>query len=380
MASRLLLAVGLVVATAPAVAEVAFTPAERAAILRHGPWPLKTRPDPSNRVSGKAAAIRFGRLLFFSRAISRDRQGSCAACHQPARAFTDGRARGLGRAPVDRNTPPLFNLRLNRWFGWAGQTDSLWAQSIRPILDKRELAMTPDLLTGRIILDPALAQGYRQAFGAPAATHKPAVVLVNVAKALAAFQETLVSGRTPFDRFRDALVKNDRAGVAAYPDAAKRGLKLFVGRGQCAVCHFGPNFTNGEFHNIGVVHFIGRGKGQRVDPGRYGGIRNLRRIPYNLLGKWNDDPTRSTAGFTRRVTLHPRNWGEFRVPSLRQVALTAPYMHNGSLKTLEAVVRHYSKIPEDRLHQGRGRLLKPLNLSEQEIAGLVAFLKTLTAQ
>jgi cytochrome c peroxidase len=370
----------LAVATAspPAAADATFSPAERAAILRHGPWPVKTRLDPSNRMSGNPAAIRFGRRLFFSQAIARDRQGSCAACHRPDRAFTDGLAVGQGRAAVDRNTMALFNLRLNRWFGWAGQTDSLWAQSIRPILDRRELAMTPALLQRRIAGDKGLSHGYRQVFGALPGGHTPQQVLVNVAKALAAFQETLVTGRTPFDRFRDALAKNNTAAIAAYPVAAKRGLRLFVGRGQCAVCHFGPNFTNGEFHNIGVLHFIGPDN-KRVDPGRYGGIRNLRKIPFSLLGKWNDDPKRSTAGFTRRVTLHPRNWGEFRVPSLRQVALTAPYMHNGSMKTLEAVVRHYSKIPEDRLHQGRGRLLKPLNLSEQEIADLVAFLKTLTA-
>lgn len=363
-----------------ALAEVPFTAAERTAILLHGPWPLKARPDPSNRLSGNGAAIAYGRRLFFTRALSRERRQSCASCHAPARAFTDGRAVGQGRVALDRNSPALFNLRHNRWFGWAGQTDSLWAQSIRPILDRRELALTPALLARRVTLDKGLSHGYRQVFGARPGAHTPKQVLVNVAKALAAYQETLTTGKTPFDRFRDALARNDPAGMAAYPAAAKRGLKIFVGRGRCAVCHFGPNFTNGEFHNIGIVHFVGGGKTQRVDPGRYGGVRSLRRNPYNLLGPWSDDPKRSTAGFTRRVTLHPRNWGEFRVPSLREAARTAPYMHNGSLKTLEDVVRHYSAIPEDRLHQGRGRLLKPLNLSKREIADLVAFLKTLAVR
>ena len=378
---RVVLALGFAAAvTGAASAQVNFTAADRAAILLHGPWPVKTRPDPSNRYSGNPAAIRYGKRLFFSRALSKGRQLSCAICHVPQRAFTDGRARGVGRAMVDRNTPALFNLRLNRWFGWAGQTDNLWAQSLRPILDPRELALTPALLARRIKLDKGLSFGYRQTFGAMPGSHAAEQVLVNAAKALAAYQETLVTGKTAFDSFRVALASGDRAGIAAYPDAAKRGLKLFVGPGQCAVCHFGPNFTNREFHNIGVVHFVGHGKSQRVDQGRYGGVRSLRKNPYNLLGKWNDDPKRRTAGFTRRVTLHPRNWGEFRVPSLRQVALTAPYMHNGSLKTLEDVVRHYSAIPEGRLHQGRGRLLKPLKLTKPEIADLVAFLRTLTAR
>ena len=111
--------------------------------------------------------------------------------------------------------------------------------------------------------------------------------------------------------------------------------------------------------------------------GRYGGIKLLRASRYNLLGPFNDDPDRRTAGFTRHVRLTPKNLGEFRVPSLRNVSETAPYMHDGSKATLEAVVRHYSKIPEEHLRQDSEKLLRPLNLTDAEITDLVAFLKTL---
>ena len=222
--------------------------------------------------------------------------------------------------------------------------------------------------------DRRLACGYRQAFGeAPGADDE--AVFVDLGKAMAAFLETLVTGRTPFDDFRDALARNDAAGRARYPAAAKRGLRLFVGRGNCAFCHFGPAFTNGEFADAGVPHFAGPG---RADPGRFGGIRKLRKSPYTLLGRFNDDPARTTAVKTRHVRLAHSNFGEFRVPGLRNAALTAPYMHAGSLKTLAGVVRHYSTLDEERLHAGGERILRRLDLSAQEQADLVAFLETLT--
>ena len=116
-----------------------------------------------------------------------------------------------------------------------------------------------------------------------------------------------------------------------------------------------------------------------MDQGRHGGIAELLASPFNLLGRYNDDPTRVTAEATRHVEPQHRNWGEFRVPSLRNVAMTAPYMHGGSMATLEAVVRHYSEVDVERLHGDEGaRLVRPLQLSRQETADLVAFLETLS--
>ncbi len=344
-------------------------------ILSHGPWPPAISPDPSNRVSGHPAAIELGRQLFADPRLSIGRNRTCTTCHHPKRAMTDGLARSVGIARLDRNAQSLFNLRLNRWFGWAGKSDNLWAQSLHPIVDRRELGASADLVAERIAADRALSSSYHAVFGTRVATDAPETVLVNVAKALAAFQETLTTGETPFDHFRDALAAGDRESLARYPTAAQRSLKLFIGKGQCSICHVGPNFTNGEFHDIGMPYFIDQG---RVDPGRYGGIKAVKASQFNLLGPYNDDTQRSTAGPTRYVALLHRNWGEFRIPSLRNVAETAPYMHDGSLATLEDVVRHYSELDEDRLHAEGERLLRALRLTPGEIDDLVVFLRSLS--
>jgi cytochrome c peroxidase len=349
--------------------------AEVQAILLHGPWPPPRTADPSNRVSGQPAAIALGWRLFFDTRLSVGQDRACATCHIPQQAFTDGRARSTGIAPVDRNAIALLNVRLHRWFGWDGKSDNLWAQSIHPILDARELGASAELVARRVAAAPSLASAYAQVFGTTAAADPPETVLVHLAKAMAAYQETITTGRTPFDDFRDALATGDQAASARYPLAAQQGLKIFVGKGQCSVCHFGPNFSNGEFHDIGLPFFIAPG---RVDKGRYGGIALLQASRYTLLGPYNDDPWRSTASPTRYVQPLHRNWGEFRVPSLRQVAHTAPYMHNGSLTTLEDVVRHYSEINTERLHADGERLLRPLRLSSAEVASVVSFLQTLS--
>jgi cytochrome c peroxidase len=358
---------------------LSFSDAERQAILAHGPWPPAPTRDPSNRVSGDPAAIALGRQLFFDQRLSADGQRACATCHDPAKAFQDGRVRsiGTGQGLVDRNAIALANLRLNRWFGWTGAADSLWAQSIRPVLDEKELGLTPAQLRDRLAAAPGIAATYAKLFGAVPATHDPEQVLVNVAKAMAAFLETIVTGRTPFDDFRDALERGDATAMARYPQASQRGLKIFVGKGQCAACHFGANFTNGEFDDVGVPYFAGE---NRVDQGRYGGIATLVASPFTLLGRFTDDRSASAGLPTQHVEQQHRNWGEFRVPSLRNVARTAPYMHNGSLATLEDVVRHYSEVDEERLHGDEGaRLVRPLRLTLQERADLVSFLRTLTS-
>jgi cytochrome c peroxidase len=350
-----------------------FSESEIAAILRFGPWPSAFKPDPSNRVSGYPEAIALGERMFFEPRLSGPGSVLCATCHAPGRAFQDGKPRAFGLAQADRNTPGVLNVRYSRWFGWDGAHDSLWSQSIRPLLDPKEMdASAKHVATAVRTL---FASDYEKTF-----KEKPKddeTVLVNVGKALAAYQETLVTGRTPFDDFRDALEKNDLEKTRNYPIDAQRGLRIFIGKGNCAVCHFGPSFTNGEFADTGIGFFVSPG---RVDGGRSAGIKKLKDDPFNLLGKYNDDSSRATATGTRHVEAQHKNFGEFRVPGLRNVAQTAPYMHDGSLATLRDVVRHYSEINEERLHQDGERILKPLKLTESEIADLVAFLESLSQQ
>jgi len=362
-------------AAAPrAAALLDFSVTEVRAILRHGPWPPPWSADATNRVSGKPAAIALGERLFYDPRLSPSGAVLCATCHVPYRGWQDSRARAFGLADADRNTQSLLNVRYNRWFGWDGAGDSLWAQSIRPILEKREMGGSEAQAAALVRGDAELSCRYREAFGGPPPGSDEAV-LADIGKALAAFEETLVSGPTPFDEFRDALARNDRTAAAEYPLAAQRGLRIFIGKGGCDTCHFGPAFTNGEFHDTGVPFFV---RGGGVDPGRHGGIRKLLASRFNLLGAHNDAAGTVDAAKTRHVSLQHRNFGEFKVPGLRNVARTGPYMHNGSLATLAEVVRHYSEINPDRLHSDGEALLRPLRLDAGESADLVAFLESLT--
>ena len=354
-------------------AAAAFTEVEVRAILSHGPWPMPWTRDASNRVSGNAQAIDLGERLFFDRRLSAGGEMSCSRCHLPERNWSDGEARARGLALTDRNTPSVANVRYQRWFGWDGASDSLWAQSIRPILDPRELGSSAAQVTKLIRGDRDLSCRYAKTFSAPPSGDDDKV-LVEVGKALAAFQETLVSGRTAFDGFRDALARGDKTAMTRYPESAQRGLSLFIGKGACNTCHAGAAFTNGEFHDTGIPFFIEPG---RVDPGRHEGIKKLLASRHNLLGPYNDDPQRASATGTRHVALEHRNFGEFKTPSLRKLALTAPYMHNGRLATLREVVKHYSELSPDRQHSDGEAILKALRLSERETEDLLAFLESL---
>lgn len=351
-----------------------FTAGEMRRIAAHGPWPPPQPADPGNALSGNPAAIALGQLLFLDRRMSPDARLACASCHQSARAFGDGLSRSLGREPMGRNAPSLWNAGHQRWYGWDGASDSLWSQALLPLLDPREMAASAAHVRSLIHGDKELACRYAHSGGELASADSEAV-LVHSAKALAAFVATLTSARTPFDDFRDAMLRGDRRAAARYPLAAQRGLRLFVGRAQCSSCHSGAGFSNGEFADIGVPYFSGPGI---VDPGRHGGITALRSGSYNLLSRWSDATGAEVSTKTRHVEAHHRNFGEFKVPSLRNVEHTAPYMHAGSLASLQDVVNHYSEIDLERLHADGEQLLKPLRLNAGERADMLAFLRSLT--
>lgn len=360
----------------PAGAQVLldFTPQERARIAAHGPWPSAPARDAANRAEGHPAAVVLGRALFFDRRLSASGQLSCASCHVPARAFQDGLPTAQGRAAGTRNTPSLLDAAQRRWLGWGGAHDSLWAASLAPLLADGEMAQRVDRLAATVRAAPRLAAGYRAAFGQPLPADDERLV-VDLAKALAAWQATLVSPRTPFDDFRDAWQRGDLRAAARYPVAAQRGLRLFIGEARCSVCHAGPGFSNGEFADIGVPFFVAGG----VDAGRHGGLQRLQASRMNRLGPFNDaGPADPRAVTTRHVVIEPRHFGEFRVPGLRQLTHTAPYMHDGSLATVEDVVQHYSALNEDRLHADGERILRRLELTPAQAADLAAFLRSLS--
>ncbi len=359
-------------------APVSFSAAEISQILSHGPWPAPAPHDPTNRASGNLEAIELGTRLFFDQRLSSSGQLACASCHVPERNWTDNLTRGVGRVEVDRNTPTLMNLRVQRWFGWDGGADSLWSQSLRPILDKRELAATPHHVAQLVRSDAQLSCRYRKVYGTPPPADDEAV-FVGVGKVLASFQETLVSGRTPFDRFRDAVAKGEPPSNWNYSEPALRGLKIFIGKGACTECHSGPNFTGGEFFNTGLSKFAPRGL---PDPGRPEGVRQVLESRFNLLGQYNDDKTGAAAERTRKASLEKAIPSEFKVPSLRNLVLTAPYGRDGRVDTLAGVIRHYADLDPARLREKGGakdaKPATPLNLTPREQTDLVVFLETLS--
>jgi cytochrome c peroxidase len=310
-------------------------------------------------MSGRAEAVALGEALFHSTRLSTVGGLRCATCHEPWRRFTDGRALALGAETGGRHTPSLLNVRLQHWFGWDGANDSLWSQSIRPMLDPREMRSDPARIAKAVRDDDTLKRLYATTFGrAPPADDE--AVLVDVGKALAAYQETLMSERTPFDAFRDALVRSDLDAAARYPAAARRGLRLFVGRGGCIACHAGPNFSDGEFHRSRIASKL---PGGAPDNGRALGVAKLLASPYSRSGRFSDDARAATTPApTSQV-------GAFRTPGLREVDTTAPYMHDGSVANLcDAVSPH-------AISEG----LPPTALSFAERREVVAFLRTLSA-
>jgi cytochrome c peroxidase len=337
-----------------AAGEVEFTESEIRAILAHGPWPAPLAADPTNRASGRRAALELGERLFFDTRLSADGRFSCGSCHVPERNWTDNRVRGLAAAEVERNTPTLMNARLGRWYGWDGGADSLWSQSIRPILDRRELGASPRHVAELMRKDEELSCRYRRTFGAAPSPLDDEEVLVNVGKILAAFQESFETPPTPFDGFRNALARGEPLKAGLYSEAAQRGLKIFVGKGSCSSCHSGPNFTNGEFRNNGFS----------TDAGRTEGFRVVRASRFNLASGYNDDPQKRT------IPVEEPEAGAFKVPTLRHLMLTAPYGHDGKRETLAEVVRHYS--------EKGSKALPALKLSAAEQTDLVVFLESVS--
>src|SRR5262245_33116143 len=197
-----LAAVSLVGPAASAPDVVGFDPTEVRRILQHGPWAPPLSRDPSNRSSGNPEAIALGSRLFFDPRLSSNGAIACASCHVPERAWTDGRSRAVGLERLDRNTPTILDTARHRWFSWDGRSDSLWSQSVKPILDPREMGASALHVARLVRGDAEIGCLYAKTYREPALDDER--VLVNVGKALAAFLETVGSGRAPFDEFRDA--------------------------------------------------------------------------------------------------------------------------------------------------------------------------------
>jgi cytochrome c peroxidase len=295
--------------------------------LKVVPRGLAIRPSAPGDNTLTQEKVALGRRLFSDPILSGDRTVSCATCHLPDRGFagSDALAVGVRGQKNRRNAPTLLNIAYSPVFFWDGRAATLEEQALKPIADPREMASNAEDAVARLRADPSYVSQFQTAFG-------DAVTTQNLARALASFERTLLSGDSAVDRFRHGQVTD-------LNDDAKQGLWLFEGRGGCWKCHSGNTLSDGRFHNTGVAWGAG-------DLGRY------------------------------EVTHRDSDRGAFKTPTLRDVARTAPYMHDGSLATLEEVVRYYGRGGNPNPHLDKD--LKPVEFSDDDIKHLVAFLNALT--
>ncbi|MGI9334948.1 MAG: cytochrome-c peroxidase [Gammaproteobacteria bacterium] len=338
--------------------------------------------DPSNRHANDPRAAGLGRRIFFDTRFSANNQVACATCHQPEKYFTDGLPVSRGIADTRRGAPSLIGTAYSDWLYWDGRRDSHWAQALVPVETPAEHGIDRHRLLRELAADASYRAGYEALFGALPADSSDQLSIdrafSNVGKALAAFERTLLPTPSRFDAYVDAIVSGEADAVLA--DARLTadelaGLKLFIDpdRVQCTRCHNGPMFTNFGFHNIGLIQ-LKRGV-RKYDFGRARATRQVLEDPFNCLGAFSDAGEDECEELTYIRTWGPELPGAFKVPTLRNVAETAPYMHDGRFGTLHEVLAHYKEAPLKRLgHQE----LNPLDLTQRQIDQLVQFLRILT--
>lgn len=337
--------------------------------------------DPTNRYADSPAAAALGHRLFFDQRLSASGAVSCATCHDPARSFSDPRPLSVGEGTGPRHSMTVLNAAHQRWLTWDGRADTLWGQAVQPFETRHEMGTTRAQVLGVVRADPVLREAWRAAFAAdvPAADAAPAAIdaaFAQVGKAIAAYERRLTGGVSAYDRWWRRRAAGDAGADAELSEPERRGLVLFFGKANCFQCHHGALFSDGEFHNIGMPP---RDGGMPTDAGRYAAVERVRDDPFNAAGPHSDDRTGTQARISRSLVNSPDRWGEFRTPSLRNAAVTAPYMHAGQKATLAEVVRFYSTLEgATQLDHHRESVLRRLDLSAQEEADLVAFLGALT--
>lgn len=280
-------------------------------------WPKDNQPT--------AAKIELGKQLYFEPRLSKDNTVSCASCHDPVKGFSNGErfATGVGGAKGGRSSPSVINAAYYAQQFWDGRAATLEDQALGPIQNPIEMALSLEDAVAKLNKIDGYKQQFQKVFGTD-------VNKEGIAKAIAAYERTVLSGNAPYDKFQ-AGDKN------ALSKQAQEGLKLFFGKARCSACHTGPSFSDNGYHNLGIGM-----DAKEPDIGR------------EAVSKLSGDK------------------GAFKTPTLREIAKTAPYMHDGSLKTLEDVVEHYNKggIANDWLDEE----MVPLKLTKDEVAAVVKFM------
>jgi len=309
--------------------------------------PVKAVPIPAQNAQ-TLEKIELGKKLFFDRRLSGDGTMSCSTCHDPEKGFSDDLAISLSYPTTRnwRNSPTLINIGFQKFLFHDGRADTLEEQALFPMMSAFEMNQNLDFVEEEIRSVPEYVGAFRKVFGAEVSRER-------IAMALAAFQRSLVSLNSPLDRF----LRGDKKALSS---EAMKGYVIFTGKGKCADCHDGVNLADDKFYALNVPENIEQEKDPRVAATRrfvakvsnYEDYRNLAEDPGRYL-----------------VTRDKKDWKAFRTPTLREIAKTAPYMHNGIFATLDEVIEFLDK------GGGKGnRVLQPLGLNDAEKKYLKAFL------
>ena len=353
-----------------AVPAVAGDPPAEPGMLGLPPVPV----PPDNPQTPEKIAL--GDKLFHDTRFSATGDVSCATCHDAGKAFTDSPLKvseGIRKLTGTRNAPTVLNSAYLTTLFWDGRSPSLEDQALHPFVNPVEMALESHEPILRVVrTDPAYVEAFERVFGVTG----EGITMAEVTKAIAAFERTQVGGDSPFDRWYFA------GDETAMNDAQKRGFQVFVNQGRCVSCHVVEQtqalFTDNRFHNVGV----GINDIQNEVPGLAREFLHakatLAEVDKKVLG---DKRTSELGRFA--VTKRLDDLGAFRTPTLRSIALTAPYMHDGSLETLEDVVIHYNNggttDRSARVNDFLSGGIRPLNLTDEQIADLVAFMEALTS-
>ena len=354
------------------------------------PLPDTPPPNPTNRFADDPAAAELGQKFFFDFRFSKHSTIACSTCHSPFYAFADIESTSFATGRGTRNTPTVLNAAYNKWQLWDGRSETMWAQALFALEGEGEMAGTR-LQYAHVIKKhykteyeavfgplPALEDAIRfppegkpgdSAFDGMSEADQIAVntIFSNIGKSVEAYQRLLITPDTPFDRY----VAGDEGAISLQ---AKRGLKIFMGKGGCVDCHNTPRFTDNAFHNIGVP------VGLEEDKGRFQGIPKLLNNMFNSSGIYSDSRAASEQ-MLDVMEAKIEDQGAFRTPTLRNVAITAPYLHTGEFPTLASVIAFKNAGGYTTPFPGmEAVLMEPLGLTEEEQSDLITFLETLTGE
>ncbi len=352
--------------------------------------------DPSNRWADDREAAALGHRLFFDTRLSANGRVSCASCHDPRMDFQDGVPLAKGVGTTDRRTMPIAATAYSPFLFWDGRKDSQWAQALGPLESavehggsraqyahvvrahyrsqyERVFGPMPDLGGVPSVAGPVSDPAASSAWQTMTQDQRDSVteVFVNVGKAIAAYERQIQFGASRFDRFVSEWRKTGKRPNGILDQKELAGFALFQGKANCTQCHNGPLLTNNEFHNTGVP----MRPGMPEDRGRIAAVAAVKADEFNCRSRWSDARSDQCQELDFLAPASASQQRAFKVPSLRNVAERAPYMHAGQFGTLSEVLSHYNRAPA--APNGTTEL-KPLGLNSAELDQLEAFLRTLS--